>query len=109
MHWARHAQLLSTSTCSSSVRHGTHHALRWGCNHGHLQHAVPTRCCDPRLMAAALPAVVPAVPLAESAETTVGSPPTTTIHWRQQTELQDVRCEERHKAVGAAEWQVRWH
>ncbi|XP_052522821.1 interleukin-23 receptor isoform X1 [Tympanuchus pallidicinctus] len=50
--------------------------------------------------------VVPAVPLAERAETTAGSPPTTTIHWRQQTELQDVRCEERHKAVGAAEWQV---
>uniref|UniRef100_A0A8V0ZZR8 Interleukin 23 receptor n=1 Tax=Gallus gallus TaxID=9031 RepID=A0A8V0ZZR8_CHICK len=50
--------------------------------------------------------VVPAVPLAESAETTAGSPPTTTIRWRQQTELQDVRCEERHKAVGAAEWHV---
>jgi len=59
-------------------------------------------------MAAALPTVVPAVPLAESAETTAGSPPTTTIRWRQQTELQDVRCEERHKAVGAAEWHVRW-
>uniref|UniRef100_A0A669PDQ8 Fibronectin type-III domain-containing protein n=1 Tax=Phasianus colchicus TaxID=9054 RepID=A0A669PDQ8_PHACC len=43
------------------------------------------------------------------AGTTVGSPPTTTIRWRQRTELQDVRCEERHKAVGAAEWQVRWH
>lgn len=50
--------------------------------------------------------VVPAVPLAESAETMAGSPPTTTIRWRQQTELQDVRCEERHKAVGAAEWHV---
>ncbi|XP_072199634.1 interleukin-23 receptor [Excalfactoria chinensis] len=50
--------------------------------------------------------VVPAMPLAEGAETTAGSPPTTTIHWRQQTELQDVRCEERHKAVGAAEWHV---
>lgn len=59
-------------------------------------------------MAAALPTVVPAVPLAESAETMAGSPPTTTIRWRQQTELQDVRCEERHKAVGAAEWHVRW-
>ncbi|XP_021260633.1 interleukin-23 receptor isoform X2 [Numida meleagris] len=50
--------------------------------------------------------VVPTVPLAESAETTAGSPPTTTVHWRQQTELQDVRCEERHKAAGAAEWHV---
>ncbi|OXB82169.1 UNVERIFIED_CONTAM: hypothetical protein H355_009048 [Colinus virginianus] len=50
--------------------------------------------------------VVPTVPLAESAETTEGSPPTTTVRWRQQTELRDVRCQERHKADGAAEWHV---
>ncbi|XP_064310932.1 interleukin-23 receptor [Phalacrocorax carbo] len=45
--------------------------------------------------------VVPALPLVTSAETTETSPPTTTIHWRRQTLLDNVYCEERHKAMGA--------
>ncbi|XP_076196092.1 interleukin-23 receptor isoform X3 [Aptenodytes patagonicus] len=36
--------------------------------------------------------VVPALPLVAGAETTETSPPTTTIHWRRQTLLENVRC-----------------
>lgn len=61
------------------------------------------------LRALAPPAVVPALPLAEGAETTLGSPPITTVRWRQQTQLEDVHCEERHKAEDAPMWHVRWH
>ncbi|XP_068547277.1 interleukin-23 receptor isoform X1 [Anas acuta] len=50
--------------------------------------------------------VVPALPLAEGAETTLGSPPITTVRWRQQTQLEDVHCEERHKAEDAPMWHV---
>ncbi|XP_019327455.1 PREDICTED: interleukin-23 receptor [Aptenodytes forsteri] len=50
--------------------------------------------------------VVPALPLVAGAETTETSPPTTTIHWRRQTLLENVRCEERHKATGAPAWHV---
>uniref|UniRef100_A0A8B9TUN7 Interleukin 23 receptor n=1 Tax=Anas platyrhynchos TaxID=8839 RepID=A0A8B9TUN7_ANAPL len=56
--------------------------------------------------ALAPPAVVPALPLAEGAETTLGSPPITTVRWRQQTQLEDVHCEERHKAEDAPMWHV---
>uniref|UniRef100_A0A8B9Z2K9 Fibronectin type-III domain-containing protein n=1 Tax=Buteo japonicus TaxID=224669 RepID=A0A8B9Z2K9_9AVES len=54
----------------------------------------------------ALPAVVPALPLVAGAETTETSPPTTTIRWKRQTLLENVRCEERHKAAGAPAWHV---
>ncbi|KAM9280308.1 interleukin-23 receptor [Cariama cristata] len=50
--------------------------------------------------------VVPALPLVAGAETTETSPPTTTIRWRRQTLLENVRCEERHKATGAPAWHV---
>nr|XP_009484559.1 PREDICTED: interleukin-23 receptor [Pelecanus crispus] len=50
--------------------------------------------------------VVPALPLVASAETTETSPPTTTIHWRKQTLLDNVHCEERHKATGTSAWHV---
>ncbi|XP_042664368.1 LOW QUALITY PROTEIN: interleukin-23 receptor [Tyto alba] len=50
--------------------------------------------------------VVPALPLAAGAETTETSPPTTTVLWRRQTLLENVRCEERHKAAGASAWHV---
>ncbi|KAM9186531.1 interleukin-23 receptor [Mergus octosetaceus] len=50
--------------------------------------------------------VVPALPLAEGAETTLGSPPITTVRWKQQTQLEDVHCEERHKAEDAPMWHV---
>ncbi|XP_072723730.1 interleukin-23 receptor isoform X2 [Ciconia boyciana] len=50
--------------------------------------------------------VVPALPLVAGAETTETSPPTTTIHWRRQTLLENVHCEERHKATGAPAWHV---
>ncbi|KAM9283315.1 interleukin-23 receptor [Morus bassanus] len=50
--------------------------------------------------------VVPALPLVTGAETTETSPPTTTIHWRRQTLLENVHCEERHKATGAPTWHV---
>ncbi|XP_065513612.1 interleukin-23 receptor [Caloenas nicobarica] len=50
--------------------------------------------------------VVPALPLLISAETTDTSPPITTIRWRRQTLLENVRCEERHKATDAPAWHV---
>uniref|UniRef100_A0A663M0I3 Interleukin-23 receptor n=1 Tax=Athene cunicularia TaxID=194338 RepID=A0A663M0I3_ATHCN len=34
------------------------------------------------------------------------SSPTTIIHWRWRTLLENVRCEERHKAMGTPEWHV---
>uniref|UniRef100_A0A8B9VDH1 Uncharacterized protein n=1 Tax=Anas zonorhyncha TaxID=75864 RepID=A0A8B9VDH1_9AVES len=43
---------------------------------------------------------------ARGAETTLGSPPITTVRWRQQTQLEDVHCEERHKAEDAPMWHV---
>ncbi|XP_062472123.1 interleukin-23 receptor isoform X3 [Pezoporus occidentalis] len=51
--------------------------------------------------------VIPALPLLTGAETTESSAPITTIHWKRQTLLGSVRCEERHKATGSAAWQVR--
>uniref|UniRef100_A0A8V5G1A5 Uncharacterized protein n=1 Tax=Melopsittacus undulatus TaxID=13146 RepID=A0A8V5G1A5_MELUD len=51
--------------------------------------------------------VIPTLPLLTGAETTETSPPITTIHWKRQTLLEDVRCEERHKATGSAVWHVR--
>ncbi|XP_050757355.1 interleukin-23 receptor [Gymnogyps californianus] len=50
--------------------------------------------------------VVPALPLVAGAETTETSPPTTTIHWRRRTLLENVCCEERHKATDAPAWHV---
>ncbi|XP_056212617.1 interleukin-23 receptor isoform X1 [Falco biarmicus] len=50
--------------------------------------------------------VVPTPPLVDSAETTETSPPTTIIHWRRQTLLENVHCEERHKATGTPAWHV---
>ncbi|XP_051481465.1 interleukin-23 receptor isoform X2 [Apus apus] len=50
--------------------------------------------------------VVPALPLVAGAETTETWPPTTTILWRRQTLLENVHCEERHKATGALKWHV---
>ncbi|XP_074008698.1 interleukin-23 receptor [Numenius arquata] len=50
--------------------------------------------------------VVPALPLVTSAKTTETWPPVTTVRWRRQTLLENVRCEERHKATGAPEWHV---
>ncbi|XP_010559840.1 PREDICTED: interleukin-23 receptor [Haliaeetus leucocephalus] len=50
--------------------------------------------------------VVPALPLVAGAETMETSPPTTTIRWKRQTLLENVRCEERHKATGAPAWHV---
>ncbi|KAM6128958.1 interleukin-23 receptor [Phoenicopterus ruber ruber] len=50
--------------------------------------------------------VVPALPLVASAETTETSPPTTTIRWQRQTLLENVHCEERHKAMGTPAWHV---
>ncbi|KAM6079794.1 interleukin-23 receptor isoform 2-T2 [Theristicus caerulescens] len=51
--------------------------------------------------------VVPTLPLVAGAETTETSPPSTTIHWKRQTLLENVHCEERHKATGAPAWHVR--
>ncbi|XP_050163395.1 interleukin-23 receptor [Myiozetetes cayanensis] len=50
--------------------------------------------------------VIPALPLVTGAETTETSPPTTTIHWRSQTQLENVHCEERHQAKGTPAWHV---
>ncbi|XP_054689606.1 interleukin-23 receptor isoform X1 [Grus americana] len=50
--------------------------------------------------------VVPTLPLVTGAETMETSPPTTTIHWKRQTLLENVHCEERHKATGALAWHV---
>ncbi|XP_026709651.1 interleukin-23 receptor-like [Athene cunicularia] len=51
--------------------------------------------------------VVPALPLVTGAETMdTPSSPTTIIHWRWRTLLENVRCEERHKAMGTPEWHV---
>ncbi|KAJ7401482.1 interleukin 23 receptor [Pitangus sulphuratus] len=50
--------------------------------------------------------VIPALPLVAGAETTETSPPTTTIHWRSQTQLENVHCEERHQAKGTPAWHV---
>ncbi|XP_054240541.1 interleukin-23 receptor [Indicator indicator] len=57
--------------------------------------------------------VVPSLPLVIGAETTETSPPTTTLHWRRQTLLEDVHCEERHRATGTLAWHQHrthsWH
>ncbi|CAN0268077.1 unnamed protein product [Bubo scandiacus] len=51
--------------------------------------------------------VVPALPLVTGAETMeTSSSLTTVIHWRRRTLLENVRCEERHKATGTPEWHV---
>ncbi|KAM9379178.1 interleukin-23 receptor [Phaethornis superciliosus] len=50
--------------------------------------------------------VVPALPQVTGAQTTGTWPPTTTIFWRRQTLLENVTCEERHKATGTPVWQV---
>ncbi|KAM6327205.1 interleukin-23 receptor [Podargus strigoides] len=50
--------------------------------------------------------VVPTLPVVAGAETTETSPPTTTIHWRRQSQLENVHCEERHKATGTPAWHV---
>ncbi|XP_065698737.2 interleukin-23 receptor [Patagioenas fasciata] len=50
--------------------------------------------------------VIPALPLVIGAETTDTSPPITTIRWSRQTLLENVRCEERHKATDAPAWHV---
>ncbi|XP_065529152.1 interleukin-23 receptor isoform X5 [Lathamus discolor] len=50
--------------------------------------------------------VIPTLPLVTGAETTETSAPLTTIHWKRQTLLESVRCEERHKARGSAAWHV---
>ncbi|XP_074762107.1 interleukin-23 receptor isoform X2 [Athene noctua] len=51
--------------------------------------------------------VVPALPLVTGAETMeTPSSPTTIIRWRRRTLLENVRCEERHKAMGTPEWHV---
>ncbi|XP_053929380.1 interleukin-23 receptor isoform X2 [Cuculus canorus] len=51
--------------------------------------------------------VVPTLPLVVGAETTETLRPTTTIHWKRQTEQENVHCEERHKATGSPAWHVR--
>ncbi|XP_025954307.2 interleukin-23 receptor isoform X2 [Dromaius novaehollandiae] len=51
--------------------------------------------------------VIPALPIIAGVETTEASPPSTIVHWKQQTRQKDVCCEERHRAAGAAEWHVR--
>ncbi|KAM6305319.1 interleukin-23 receptor [Aegotheles albertisi] len=50
--------------------------------------------------------VVPTLPLVTRAETMGTSPPTTTIHWKRQTLLENVHCEERHKATGTLTWHM---
>ncbi|XP_053929382.1 interleukin-23 receptor isoform X4 [Cuculus canorus] len=50
--------------------------------------------------------VVPTLPLVVGAETTETLRPTTTIHWKRQTEQENVHCEERHKATGSPAWHV---
>lgn len=95
-------------TRSGALRAWTHHPEMSIC--GHAQ-AVPCPLQDvptPLTQALlALPTVVPTLPLAIGAETTETSPPITTIHWRRQTRLENVRCEERHKATGTLAWHVR--
>uniref|UniRef100_A0A8C3J2H7 Interleukin 23 receptor n=1 Tax=Calidris pygmaea TaxID=425635 RepID=A0A8C3J2H7_9CHAR len=50
--------------------------------------------------------LVPALPLVAGAETMEVRPPVTTVRWRRQTLLENLHCEERHKATGAPEWHV---
>uniref|UniRef100_A0A803VUZ4 Uncharacterized protein n=1 Tax=Ficedula albicollis TaxID=59894 RepID=A0A803VUZ4_FICAL len=50
--------------------------------------------------------VVPALPVAIGAHTSESSPPVTTTRWRSRTRLQNVRCQERHRATGTPTWQV---
>ncbi|XP_031973518.1 interleukin-23 receptor isoform X1 [Corvus moneduloides] len=50
--------------------------------------------------------VVPALPVVIGAETTETSPPSTTTRWRSRTQLQNVHCEERHRATGTPTWHV---
>ncbi|XP_014746563.1 PREDICTED: interleukin-23 receptor [Sturnus vulgaris] len=50
--------------------------------------------------------VVPALPVAIGAETSDSSPPVTTTRWRSRTRLQNVQCQERHRATGTPRWQV---
>lgn len=69
--------------------------------------APPGRASPPTHAFLASPAVVPALPLVAGAETMETSPPTTTIRWRRQTLLENVHCEERHKATGTPAWHVR--
>ncbi|XP_071605979.1 interleukin-23 receptor isoform X1 [Heliangelus exortis] len=50
--------------------------------------------------------VVPALPQLTGAQTTETWPPITTIFWRRQTQLENVTCEERHRATDTPGWQV---
>ncbi|KAJ7424874.1 interleukin 23 receptor [Willisornis vidua] len=50
--------------------------------------------------------VIPTLPLIAGAETTETSPPTTTTRWRSRTQLENVHCEERHRATGTSAWHV---
>ncbi|KAK2543223.1 Il23r [Columba livia] len=56
--------------------------------------------CGTQLLAG----LIPALPLVIGAETTDTSPPVTTIRWRRQTLLENVCCEERHKATDTPAW-----
>ncbi|XP_014106071.1 PREDICTED: interleukin-23 receptor [Pseudopodoces humilis] len=64
--------------------------------------------------------VVPALPVIIGADTSETSPAITSTRWRSRTRLQNVQCQERHRATGTPAWHVelcdtvtpegpRWH
>uniref|UniRef100_A0A672UUC5 Interleukin 23 receptor n=1 Tax=Strigops habroptila TaxID=2489341 RepID=A0A672UUC5_STRHB len=89
-----------------SVLHGGNHYSAWVQASNELG-AARSGQCPPAHTSSSLPIVVPTLPLVTGAETTETSPPITTIHWKRQTLLENVHCEERYKAMGSPAWHVR--
>ncbi|XP_043346840.1 interleukin-23 receptor isoform X1 [Dermochelys coriacea] len=51
--------------------------------------------------------VIPATPVVTNVETTDSSAPKTILHWKKQTSMENVYCEERHKALADQTWHMK--
>uniref|UniRef100_A0A8D0G2R8 Interleukin 23 receptor n=1 Tax=Strix occidentalis caurina TaxID=311401 RepID=A0A8D0G2R8_STROC len=108
-HYTLHLLNLTQLLKSSALNPVTRSALRGGTRYSawvQASNALGTARSAPRPLDLQ-ELVVPALPLVTGAETMeTSSSPTTVIRWRRQTLLENVRCEERHKATGTLEWHV---
>nr|XP_048718330.1 interleukin-23 receptor [Caretta caretta] len=51
--------------------------------------------------------VIPATPVVTNVETTDSSAPKTMLHWKKQTSMENVYCEERYKALADQTWHMK--
>uniref|UniRef100_A0A674JTI3 Fibronectin type-III domain-containing protein n=1 Tax=Terrapene triunguis TaxID=2587831 RepID=A0A674JTI3_9SAUR len=51
--------------------------------------------------------VIPATPVITNVETTDSSAPRTILHWKKQTSMENVYCEERYKALADQTWHMK--